>query len=373
MEDYYDILGVSENASQEDIKKAFRQKAKEYHPDKGGNEDLFKKINAAYDILSDENKKRDYDNQRNFGNIGADTGFPPEFDFHNFFTNAFGRQNKNNRRQQNFINKGENLSITLNLTLEEIYNGVVKKIKLKRKFKCSKCNGSGAFDNNSFEQCKTCNGSGQIIESANSFFGGFQHTVKACNDCNGEGQKILKKCDACSGQGLVQQEILIDIEIPKGVSEGMVFTFEQHGSFTKKSQIAGDLLVTLKEIPHKSFIRIKNDIHIDVFISIVDAILGKKDFLLNTIGGVVKINIEPGTESGKILRLQSKGIPLFNDSSKRGDLYVHINIYVPTLNNEDDIKSIEKLSKKNIFTEIPEGHFQKGVLKRTQEFYDLFG
>ncbi len=369
MENYYDILGVSETATSDEIKKAFRQKAKELHPDKGGDENEFKRLNAAYDILSNESKKNDYDNQRKFGhNFHNGFDFPPGFGEGDLFNQFF--QQRSRRGRKNPIVKGEDLGISLNLSLEEIYKGISKKIKYKKKNKCTKCSGSGAFDESSYIPCLVCNGTGKRIHNSQTFFGGQQQIVVTCNECYGKGKKINKPCVPCSGQGLIDVEEIIDIDIPKGVEGGMRFTLEQKGSSSRNSTIPGDLYIDINEMPHEKFTRVNNDIHADIFISIPNAILGKTDYIVSLIDGDVKINIDAGSEQGKVLRLQGKGMPVFNQNVF-GNLYLHINIYIPKELNEEDVKSVEKLLNKKVF-EVPSNFVQKGTFDRMQDFKNLF-
>lgn len=367
MDNYYEILGVPETASQDEIKKAYRKKAKELHPDKGGDENEFKKVTGAYDVLSDENKKINYDNQRKYGGqTHGFEGFPPGFGGSEFFSQFFGQKHGRGRKNHNVI-RGDDLGISLNLTLEELFTGIVKKIKFNKKNKCDKCKGTGAFDDSSYDTCTTCNGTGQNTHTTQTFFGGVQHVIISCNECGGEGKKVKKHCVNCAGSGLVDVEEILDVEIPKGVVGGMRFTLEQKGSFNRKSTIAGDLLVDINEMPHEKFKRINSDLHYDLFITIPDALLGKNDYVVPTIDGNVKINIEAGCEQGKTLRLQMKGMPIFNQNSY-GDLFLHINIYIPKNINQEEIKAFEN----KIDFNVPEKHLQKGAFAKMQEFYGLF-
>ncbi len=369
MENYYEILGVAETASQDEIKKAYRQKAKELHPDKGGDENEFKKVTAAYDILSDENKRRDYDNQRKFGGSFQEFGgFPPGFGGEDFFSQFFGQKRRG--RKHSGVVRGEDLSISLSLTLEDLYKGTVKKIRYKKKHKCNKCNGTGAFDELSYVTCIGCNGTGQKTHATQTFFGGVQQIITTCNECSGLGRKVQKPCVDCSGRGLLDVEEVLDIDIPKGVAGGMRFTLEQKGSFTKNSTVAGDLIVDINEVLHSEFTRVNNDIHKDIFVSIPECVLGKSDFVVQLIENNVKINIEAGSEPGKILRLQGKGMPIFNQNSY-GDCYLHLNIYIPKQLTEEEIGLVEKMEKKKSF-KTPSTPNQKGIFKKIQEFYGLF-
>lgn len=359
MENLYEILGVVETATQDEIKKAYRQKAKELHPDKGGDEEMFKKVTNAYDILSDENKKNQYDNERKYGgqfggNFNFDDGFSD-----NFFSRFF-------RKPKTNIIRGEDLNLNLNLTLEEIYNGVTKTFRYKRKAQCQTCTGTGALNGNSFKICTGCSGSGQKIRTGQSFMGGFSQVITECDECNGLGKATDLPCSSCNGLGTEIIDDTVEIQSPKGIAGHMQFSVQGKGGFKKGATIPGNLLVTVTELPHDKFTRLHNDLHYDYFITIPEAILGIKDAIVPTVNGHAKINIEPGVESGRALRLAGKGMPLINDN-RSGDLYIHINIYIPKELNEEELKLIEKLSKKPIF-KIPENKKgQKGIFKMTNE------
>lgn len=374
MENLYEILGVPENATQDEIKKAYRSKAKEFHPDKGGDEELFKKISSAYDILSDENKRTHYDNQRRHGNIGHDFGgfggfggfegfggFGPDF-FKQFF-------NQNNRQHSNTIIKGEDLSISLNISFEDSYFGTIKKIKYNRQEQCKDCGGNGSLMGNSFTTCSGCNGSGRKVRAAQTF-AGITQVISACNDCGGKGKQIKEKCNSCSGNGNKSIEDIVDVQIPPGIKSGMQFEVHGKGNYSTGANIPGNLIVNINVASHDKFIRVHNDIHYDLFISIPEAILGSEDIKVPIVDGIVKIVLEPGTESGKTLRIQGKGMPFLNEN-RFGDFYVHVNVYVPKNLSEEDKKQIEKLKKKDIF-KVPENHTQSGVFKKTNDFRNLF-
>jgi molecular chaperone DnaJ len=370
MENLYEILGVEENATLDDIKKAYRKKAKELHPDKGGDEEAFKKISSAYDILSDQNKRSNYDNQRKFGNLNnfSFDGFGGNFGFHqDVFNHFFG-----NRRSQkrNFI-KGESLSLSLNIELEDAYFGSIKKIKYKREQKCNSCNGSGALNGSSFEVCSGCNGSGQKITSTQTFFGGFGQIVSVCNECNGSGKKIKEQCNSCNGNAVFAVEEILDIQIPQGISSGMNFSLPGKGNFSKGSDVPGDLIINIIINSNKKFIRVNNDLHYDLFVSIADSIIGSDSIIVPLIdGNNVKISLDEGTEPGKTLRIQGKGMPVLNEN-RFGDYYVHVNIYIPKKIDDDTRKIIEKLKNKKELNP-PDKHNQTGIFNRTINFKNLF-
>lgn len=366
MENLYEILGVAEDATTDEIKKAYRIKAKEYHPDKeGGNEELFKKVSSAYDTLSDENKRAEYDNQRKFGSQSFQGGFGFPDGFFSQFFNQGGTQ----QRRSQFI-RGEDLSASLTISFEESYSGTLKKIKYNRQEKCKPCNGNGSFEGNSFSTCTGCSGTGRKVKSGQAFFGGVTQVITDCDECNGSGKKINKACNTCSGKGNNVIEDVVDIQIPAGIKSGMQFEVQGKGNFSTGANIPGNLIVNITVTSHDKFIRVHNDIHYDLFVSITDAILGSNDVKVPIVDGAVKIVLEPGVESGKTLRIQGKGMPFLNEN-RFGDFYVHVNVYIPKNLSEEDIKQIEKLKKKDIF-KVPDNHSQTGVFKRTNDFKNLF-
>ena len=352
MDNLYEILGVSEDASQDDIKKAYRLKAKELHPDKGGDEEQFKKVSNAYDILSDSQKKMEYDNQRKFRTSGG-------FNFGNDLGQDFFSKFFNQNRQRQSVIKGEDLSLSLNLTLNDICTGVNKKVKYKRTERCVHCSGNGALNGNSFIKCNGCGGSGRKVHVTQSFFGGVQQIIEMCDVCAGNGKSIDKSCKQCFGSGVEQIEDIVEIQVPPGIHGGMFFSIQGKGSFNKGATIPGDLIVTINELGHDKFIRLNHDLHYDLFLTIPNAILGIDNVVISTIDGSnIKFNVEAGVESGRTFRIAGKGMPILQEG-KFGDLYVHINIYIPTLLTDEDKKMIEKLSKKPAFNSIPEKHSQK--------------
>ena len=325
--DYYEILGVSKDAGAEEIKKAYRKKAIQYHPDKNpddkGAEEKFKEAAEAYEVLSNPDKKARYDR---FGHAGmsGNGGFSGEgmnFDdifsrfgdvfgeaFGGGFGSFFGGGSRGGGRQR--VNKGTNLRVTVKLTLDEIANGTTKKIKVKKYVACSTCCGNGEKNGQSSKTCPTCNGRGVHTRIVNTIMGQMQ-TTSTCQTCGGEGKIIEEKCTTCYGEGVVSGEELIELKIPAGVSEGVQLSVSGKGNAARRGGINGDLLVVIQEVEHPDFQRDGNDIIYNLFISIPDAILGTNSEI-PTLQGKVKIKIDPGTQSGKILRLRGKGIPDLN-------------------------------------------------------------
>lgn len=372
MEDYYTILGVNKDASQDNIKKAYKKLVKIHHPDVGGSEVDFKKIAEAYEILSDVEKRRMYD-MRGQQPVG---GFPGGFSSYdemmanvfNQFGFDFGQSNRRSRSAE----RGADIRINMSFTLSEIAKGVVKKIKYKRNYHCSHCRGSGAKDGSEFMTCNVCQGSGQQIHISNSPLGRMQ-TVSTCQGCKGEGRQIKEKCKNCQGNGVVNQDEIIDVSIPAGVSEGMSLELVDKGNYPKGSGPVGKLIIQITEEKHPELYRVNNHIHYDLFISIPDAILGNENIEIPIIDGRAKIKIEAGTENGKVLRLSGKGLPELNNTSVHGDMFVHVNVFIPKSLFEGDISKVEELKKSESF-KVTNEKIQgiKGSFNRITEYKNLF-
>ncbi len=339
--DYYEVLGVSKGATKEEIKKAYRKQALKYHPDKNPGdkkaEENFKEAASAYEVLSNDEKRARYDRfgHAGLGNAGggfSGAGMTMDDIFSSFgdiFGDAFGgfggfsgSRRSGGRR----VNKGSNLRVKVNLTLQEISAGTEKKIKVNKYVTCNTCGGTGAADQNSMSTCTTCRGSGHVTRVTNTLLGQMQ-TTAVCPSCNGEGKTITKKCTACYGEGIVQKEDIIKINIPAGVAKGMQMNVEGKGNAPRRGGVNGDLLVVIDEEEHPDLLREGNDLIYNLFISIPDSILGTH-VEVPTIENNVKIKIEPGTQPGKILRLRGKGLPEVNGYG-RGDLLVNVNVWIP--------------------------------------------
>ncbi len=341
--DFYEILGISKGATPEEIKKAYRKKAIEFHPDKNpGNkeaEENFKTAAEAYEILSDPNKKAKYDqygHQAFDGGGGYGGGQHMNMDdiFSQFgdifggggFGGFGGRSGGGSRRV-----KGSNLRIKVKLTLEEIANGVEKKVKVKRKVQAKGV---------TYRTCPTCNGSGQIMKIANTIFGRMQ-TAATCHNCGGSGQMLDQKPAGADAQGMVLEEDTVSIKIPAGVVDGMQLKVSNKGNEAPGSNsIPGDLIVAIEEIEHEFLKREGENLHYDLYISLSEAVLGaSKD--IETVSGKVRIKLDEGIQSGKILRLKGKGIQSIN-SYGTGDLLVHVNVWTPKTLNKDQKQFFEK-------------------------------
>jgi molecular chaperone DnaJ len=382
--DYYDVLGVSKSASAEEIKKAYRKLAIKYHPDKNPDdksaEEKFKEAAEAYEVLSSPEKKQRYDqfghagvggaagggyggggmNMEDifsqFGDIFGGGGSP----FDSFF--GGGGQSRGGRR----VAKGSNLRIKVKLTLDEIANGAEKKIKVNKQIVCKTCDGSGAKDKGSVSTCKTCGGSGSVRRVTNTILGQMQ-TTATCPTCHGSGQQITSKCNVCHGDGTVRGEETISINIPAGVSEGMQLSMAGKGNAAPNGGIPGDLIILIEEIPHETLKREGNNVVYDLHVSIPDAALGAS-VEVPTIDGKAKIKIEPGTQSGKLLRLKGKGIPEVN-SYHRGDQIIHVNIWTPKALNSDERALLEKLRESPNFKPQP-GKSDKSFFDKMKEYFE---
>lgn len=381
--DYYEVLGVTKSASESEIKKAYRQMALKYHPDKNPDdkdaEEKFKEAAEAYEVLSSPDKKSRYDQYGHAGMGGAGNGgygggmnmddifsqFGDIFGgggnpFESFFGGGGGRG------RSRTVNRGSNLRIKVKLTLEEVLNGVEKKIKVNKAISCNTCGGSGAqAGSGSFNTCGTCKGAGQVKRVTNSFLGQMQ-TITTCPTCNGDGQTIVNKCKSCSGSGTQQSEEVISIQIPAGVAEGMQLNVQGKGNAAERGGIPGDLLVIIEEVEHPNLVRDGDHLIHDLYISFIDATLGTS-VEIPTLDGKAKIKIEAGTQGGKVLRLKGKGLPSVN-SHYKGDLLVNINVWTPQQLSSEEKKALEKLRESENFKPNP-GKGDKSFFERMKEYF----
>ncbi|MDQ8004071.1 MAG: molecular chaperone DnaJ [Pedobacter sp.] len=382
--DYYDVLGVAKGASAEEIKKAYRKLAIKYHPDKNPDdksaEDKFKEAAEAYEVLSSPEKKQRYDQFGHAGVGGAagggygGGGMNMEDIFSQFgdifgggggspFDSFFGGgQSRGGRR----VTKGSNLRIKVKLTLEEIANGAEKKIKVNKQVSCKTCDGTGAKDKGSVSTCKTCGGAGSVRRVTNTILGQMQ-TTATCPTCHGSGQQITAKCGSCHGDGTVRGEETISINIPAGVSEGMQLSMAGKGNAAPNGGVPGDLIILIEETPHETLKREGNNVVYDLHVSIPEAALGAS-VEVPTIDGKAKIKIEPGTQSGKLLRLKGKGIPEVN-SYHRGDQIIHVNIWTPKALNSEERALLEKLRESPNFKPQP-GKNDKSFFDKMKEYFE---
>ncbi|MCK9617581.1 MAG: molecular chaperone DnaJ [Lentimicrobiaceae bacterium] len=376
--DFYEILGINRNANEAEIKKAYRQKALQYHPDKNPNnkeaEDKFKEAAEAYEVLSNPEKKSRYDQfghdgVRGMGNQGFGGGMSMDDIFSQFgdiFGNAFGGAfsgfgsgfgGGGERRRR--VSKGTNLRVKVSLTLEEIAKGTEKKIKVNKLIACQVCGGSGAKGGSSFSTCTTCHGTGQVTRVTNTFIGQMS-TTGICPHCNGEGRLITDKCLSCGGNGVVKGEEIISINIPAGVSEGIQLSVSGKGNAAPRGGIPGDLIVLIEETRHNELERDGNNLIYEHFISFPEAALGTT-IDVPTIEGKARIKIDPGTQPGKVLRLKGKGLPSVNTYG-RGDLLVNISVWTPQNLTKEEKNLLERLQTAE--------NFQPHPTSRDRNFFD---
>lgn len=358
---YYKILEIDKTATQEEIKKNYRRLALEHHPDKNAgskkSEEKFKEIAEAYAVLSDEEKRRQYDsgglNRSSFngwqsqswsGNnpdINDFMGRGSNINMDDIFENLFrGRQHYNQSTKQR-VQKGSDLRIKMHLTLEELFAGVNKKVKLNKSVVCKICSGTGAKDKDSIKICDECHGLGQIKKIKNTVIGIIQ-TIETCSSCGGKGKKIKDICDACKGSGSTYEEEIIEIGIPKGIRNGDILKVIGVGNFCEGG-INGDLQVLIEEIPHDIFKKEGDDVNIQYRLSIYDALMGCQIQVPMLDGKYVAINIEQGAMDGKILRLGGVGLFKGTNTNNRGDMYITLKIWIPKILNEEEKKVVEQL------------------------------
>ncbi len=380
--DYYDILGVGKDSDAATIKKAYRKMAIKYHPDKNPDdktaEEKFKEAAEAYEVLSDPQKKARYDRFghagvsgnagggfggggmtmedifQQFGDIFGEGGSP----FDSFF--GGGRTRTRARGQ-----RGSNLRIKVSLTLEEIANGVNKKIKVKKHVTCGQCNGSGAKDSSSVQTCTTCRGAGYVRQVKNTFLGQMQTTV-TCPTCNGSGQQVTANCSKCKGDGRIYGEETLEIDIPAGVEEGMQLSLRGKGNAGQQGGPAGDLLINIEEKPHEFLQRDGMNLIHELYLNFADAALGTS-VEVPTIDGRVKIKVPPGTQSGKIFRLKGKGLPSVQ-AYGTGDELIHVNVWTPKKVNDEERELLEKLRDMPNFTPQP-GKSEKTFFEKMKDYF----
>lgn len=356
--DYYEILGVTKTSSAEEIKKAYRKVAMQYHPDRNPGdkaaEEKFKEAAEAYEILSDANKRAQYDRYGHAGVSGAGRGFGGGMNMDDIFSqfgdvfgddlfgSFFGGGGRGRGGQRARGVRGSNLRVKLKLNYEEIANGVTKNIKVKKYTVCNTCGGNGAKDRNSVQTCATCQGNGQVRKVQNTFLGQMQ-TVATCPDCNGEGTTITSKCGNCKGAGRVYTEETITIDVPAGVQAGMQLSVSGKGNAGERGGSAGDLIVLIEEETNADLQREGNNVVYDLHISFTDAVFGT-NIEVPTIDGRAKIKIPPGTQSGKIFRLKGKGFPNVHSQYEKGDQLIHVSVWTPQNLSEDEKTALEKIS-----------------------------
>lgn len=362
--DYYSILGVSRGASKEEIKRAYRRLAHQYHPDKNGGDDKkFKEVNEAYQVLSDDQKRQQYDQFGTAFDQGGFSGFRganwedilkgfnfsaqggsasdwEDFDFSDIFSDVFSRAGFTRRKA-----KGKDIVVDMEISLEEAFKGIKKEIKLKKLTECSYCKGTGGEPGKGRKKCLDCHGSGQIQQTKRTFFGVFSQVI-ACSKCDGKGEIPEKECKKCRGTGRIYDIEEIKIDLPAGVDDSQTIRMAGKGEMPKKDGVPGDLYIRIHLKKHKLFERKGDNIFYDAELKFTQAVLGDK-IEIPTLEKTVKLKIPEGTESGKIFRLANKGMPRVN-ASGRGDQYVRIRVKVPKRLSKKEKKIIEDLKKQGI-------------------------
>ena len=387
-EDYYEILGISKDADESEIKKAYRKMALKYHPDKNPDdpdaEKKFKKAAEAYDVLKDPNKRARYDQ---FGHSGLHSGGFQEQDFQDIpfedifsrFSDIFGsdifggdvfggagRQRGRSRARRRAGRPGSDMKLRVQLTLNEIANGTEKKLKVKKHLVCPECDGTGAETDEDFETCSTCNGMGEVRQISKTMFGQFVN-VQPCPDCDGEGRVIKNKCNRCSGQGRIRGEDTVKVKVPAGVTEGNYITLRGQGNAGMRGGEAGDLIVLIEEKEHNEFERDGNDIYHDLVLSVPQAILGT-EVEVPTLKGKAKLKIEPGTQPGKLLRMKERGIPNLHGAG-RGDQYIRINVFIPKELSAEERKKIEAINGSTNFDPANKKENKKGFFSKIKDVF----
>ena len=379
--DYYEVLEVAKTATVEEIKKAYRKKAIQYHPDKNPGdkeaEEKFKEAAEAYEVLSDPDKRSRYDQ---FGHQGVNGGFGGGFggggmsmeDIFSHFGDIFGGSfggfggfSSGGSRSRRRTNRGSDLRVKVKLTLKEIATGVEKKIKVKKYVSCKACNGTGAEKGTSYTTCSTCNGSGVVTRVQQTILGAMQSTT-TCPTCGGEGRIITKKCPECNGEGVRLEEEVITLNIPAGVADGMQLSMSGKGNAARHGGVNGDLLILIEEEPHPELLRDENDLMYNLLLNFSTAALGGT-VEVPTIDGKAKVKIDAGTQPGKVLRLRGKGLPSVNRYGV-GDLLVNVSVYVPESLNTEEKRTIEKLGSSKNF--VPTQSVKEKIFSKLRHMFD---
>ena len=383
--DYYEVLGVSKSATPEELKKAYRKLALQYHPDRNpGNkeaEEKFKEAAEAYEVLSNPDKRAHYD-QFGFAGMNGASGYGgqgmsmddifsqfgdlfADFGLGSIFGSGFGHGFSGGSRSGDTPReRGGNIRVKVKMNLQEIEKGAKKKIKVSKYVTCDHCHGSGSADG-ATSTCPTCKGRGQVIRTVNSLFGQMQ-TASSCPNCGGTGKIIKNKCTHCHGDGIVKGEEVIDIDIPAGVGEGMQLTLRGKGGAGPHNGINGDLYVLIEEEAHPELERDGNNLIYNLFISVPQAILGT-DAEVPTVSGKVRVKIAPRTQSGKILRLRGKGLPILNGYGN-GDLLVNVNVWIPKKVSKEEERALQAMNASENFKPNPTDD-DRSFFKKVRDYF----
>jgi molecular chaperone DnaJ len=379
--DYYEILGVSKTADEAEIKKAYRKMAIKYHPDKNPDdpsaEEKFKEAAEAYEVLSTPEKRQRYDRfghqgvggAGGFGGGGGFSGGGMSMDdiFSQFgdifggggggFSGGFGGGGRR-------VNKGSNLRVRIKMNLQEVANGVTKKLKVNKYVACDGCSGTGAKDG-SFRTCHTCHGSGQVTRITNTILGQMQ-TASTCPTCSGQGKIIEHKCTKCYGDGIIKGEEVVELNIPAGVAEGMQLSVRGKGNAAARGGVPGDLIVVVEEEEHAELKRDGANLHHELHVNFVDATLGTS-LEVPTVDGKARIKLDPGTQGGKLLRLRGKGLPDL-ERGGRGDIIVHVNIWTPRNLSKQEKEALETLRSSENFRPDP-GKSERSFFDKMKDYF----
>ncbi|MEX1010439.1 MAG: molecular chaperone DnaJ [Balneolaceae bacterium] len=383
--DYYEILGVSRQATGDELKKAYRKRAMKYHPDRNKGDEAaakkFKEASEAYEVLQDPQKRQRYDQYGHAGVNGG--GFQAGADFDNmnfedifsrfsdifggdvFGGDPFGGQGRS-RSRRSAGQRGSDMKVRVSLSLREVAFGTDKTLKVKKKVTCDTCGGSGAESESDVEMCSTCNGMGEVRQVSRTMFGQFVN-VQPCPQCRGEGRVVRNHCPDCHGEGRVKGVETVEISIPSGVAEGNYITLRGKGNAGARGGASGDLIVLIEEKKEENFEREGNDIYCDLMLSVPEAILGT-DKKVPTLKGSAKIKIEAGIQPGKLLRLKEKGIVGLHNSGT-GDQYIRIKVYIPNDLTEEEQKHVEALQGSEHFDASNAKDREKGFFAKIKDVF----
>lgn len=375
--DYYEILEIDRDANKREIKKAYRKKAMKYHPDRNKDdpeaEKKFKEASEAYEVLHDEQKRQQYDQFGHRGVNGGSSGFENAGfeDIFSHFSDIFGADfggggRQRSRKKRSPGQPGADMKLSIELTLEEIAFGTEKKLKVNKQVVCDKCNGTGAETEDDFQTCGTCNGMGEVRNVQRTMLGQMVN-VQPCPDCGGDGRIIINKCSKCHGEGRYKDKESVKVRVPSGVSSGNYITLRGEGNAGRRGGDAGSLVVLIEEKEHEDFERDGNDIYYDLVLSVPDAILGTQ-VEVPTLKGSAKVTIDEGTQPGKLLRMEGKGIRGLNNRGT-GDQFIRINAYMPQKLSKEERTHVKALKNSENFAAVNKNQNGKGFFSKIKDVF----